>query len=888
MLTGKIKLADKTGIDPMNLVLHPSTKPHQEDIIKWSLHRGSALVAPDCGTGKSHMSIEVLRVLSECLNGKHLIVTELGATGTYCDPDPEVGEGARLGIKIDYVIDEPEAFASECAIVVTNYERVRMGRFDFSKFMSVWLDEGNYVKNMASETTNQLQLQLSRVKFKYIASATPNPNRTLELVNYAHVLGICDRGQILTRFFQRNSTKAGDLTLHPHHEEDFWMWVYSWMVSIETPSDLGYDDEGYALPKLNILWDCEVKLDKVLDAKPDRDGQTQMYVEASGDNSDRAMIRRESIGVRVKKVIEILKEHPKENFVIWHQLEDERYALEKELAELNDGRSFASVYGSQDWKEREQTVTAFIKGDLNILITKDSLTGVGVNFQKHCHMSICMSVNYDWDAFYQGPMKRIHRFGQVHECWLFVVWVSQQYDMISSLQEKQSLQIIQRNKLRALARKFGLGHEKFIAERQRAFHIQSKLYRGENYTFFQGDCVTEWEKVPDNSIKLGNSSFPFGNHYEYSNFYNDFGHNENLRSFCRQLDYLVPHLYRTTEPGRIWAVHLKNRIHYGSVTGLGFSIFHRFTHAICDVMESHGFQTMGFHYIPTCVVGENNQTYRLGYGEMKKDSTKMGSGIPEEIWLFRKPPSSNTNAYADVPVTHQVTHSHVTCPFCFHSDTKFPYPPGALLIECPNCRQLIEPTELLGGGEDSGYTLSHWQIDADSFWGSSGDRLLTPKEMRMWGIDKIQAWWKRFNKETIYDYDRHVELLQALDEVGKLSRTFTTLPMQSNSPYIWNDVNRMHGLNLEQSKRKQQNHICPQPFDEVDRIIEMYSNPGDLVTDPFSGLGTTGVRALHKKRKFFGTELNETYAKCAAAYLREVEMKQNIPTLFDMLKEAIW
>jgi DNA modification methylase len=881
-LTGKIKLAEKTGFsfDNTQLNFHPSTKPHQYDIAKWALIRGAALIAADCGMGKTHISIEVLKCVHELIGGKHLIVTELGATGTYCDPDPEVGDGARLGIKIDYVTDQSEAFASECPIVVTNYERVRMGRFDFGKFKSVWLDEGNYVKNMASETTSMLQNQLARVRFKFIASATPNPNRTLELVNYAHVLGICDRGQILTRFFQRNSTKAGDLTLHPHHEEDFWMWVYSWMISIERPSDLGYDDEGYALPELEIEWH-EVKMNKVLEGKVDRDGQKKMFLEAGADLSDKARIKRESIDVRLAKAMEIINANPEEHFVIWHLLEDERKAIK---SALSDHPSYGEIFGSQNWDEREKITSAFIKGHLQLLGTKADLSGVGVNFQHHCHRAIVLSINHDHDAFYQ-LIKRIHRFGQKHKVKIDVVYVAEEYDIVSDLNEKWRLQDVQRMKIRKLVRKHGLSHSQFVEERKRSFHIQSKTYQGENYTLIHGDSVIEWQKLPDNSIQLYNTSFPFGNHYEYTDKYNDFGHNQDLRSFCRQLDYLLPEMYRALAPGRIAAVHLKNRIHYGSVTGLGFSTFHRFTHAMCDSMESHGFQTMGFHYIPTDVVAENNQTYRLGYGEMKKDSTKMGSGIPEEIWIFRKPPSSNSNAYADVPVTHQ--EGWITCPYCFHSDKPGTFEKqGSFLFECPKCIHFIQPAEMLGKSNE-GYSLAHWQIDADSFWGSSGNRLLMPHELKRWGIDKIQAWWKKFNKETIYDYDKHVDLLRALDEAGKLSRTFTTLPMQSNTPYIWNDVNRMQGLNLEQSRRKQQNHICPQPFDEVDRIIELYSEPADLVGDPFPGLATTGVRALLKGRKFFGSELNEVYAKCGAAYLREAEMKKNIPTLFDMLQQTV-
>lgn len=884
LLESKIKVAEKHGFPIDVNELHISTKPHQAQIIPWTLERGAALVAPDCGMGKSHIAIECLRMIHKRHGGKHLIVTELGATDTFCNPDPTLGESARLGVTIEYVTGDVEAFASEAYIVITNYERVRRGGFNFSLYTSVWLDEGNYIKNMASETTNVLQRELRAVKFKFIATATPNPNRTLELVNYAHVLGICDRGQILTRFFQRNSTLAGDLTLHPQHAEDFWMWVYSWMVAIELPSDLGLKNEGYALPKLHIDWNCEVNLEKAIEVKPEKDGQGNLYVEARGDSPERAKIRRESISVRVNKAVNIIKAHPGKNFIIWHLLEDERYALEKALNEDNEiEASIASVYGTQNWTEREQIITAFMKGEINILITKPELCGVGLNFQRHCHMNIFLSVDYDWDAFYQA-VKRTHRFGQEFEVWAFVIWVSEQYPIITSLKEKQRLQDDQRSKLRSIVHKFGLTHSKFIEERRRTFHLQTKEVKGQNFTSVNGDSVLVYMDRESNSVDLINTSFPFGNHYEYTDLYNDFGHNEDLEAFCQQLDFLIPELLRVLKPGRIAAIHLKNRIHYGSVTGLGFSIFHRFTHAICDRMEKHGFQTMGFHYIPTDVVLENNQTYRLGYSEMQKDSSKMGSGIPEEIWVFRKPPSSNANAYADV----RVTHNNACCSHCGHTDTIAEFDrPKTFLKQCKKCKTFMHPEELIVPDGQYHYKLSNWQIDADSHWHTSGDRLPTPEELRQWGHDRLQAWWKTFNGHVIYDYEAHVKLLDDLEAAGSLSREYTTIPMRSTTDYIWNDVNRMHGLNAEQAKRRQQNHICPQPFDEPTRIIELYSNPNELVDDPFGGLGTTAVVALKKRRKAFICELNPNYHKWNVKYCKETEALLNIPTLFDTLKEAV-
>jgi DNA modification methylase len=832
-LASKIVVAEKKGISIDPSILHPSGKPHQNDIIVWSLAMGAALIAADTGMGKSHMGIETMRVLVEKFGGKALIVTELGAAETFINQDPEVGEGARLSISMEYVTCQQEAIDSACGIVVTNYERVRNGEFDFAQFTAVWLDEGNYIKNMASETTDMLQQQLKKVNYKYIATATPSPNETLELVNYAHVLGICDRGQILTRFFQRNSVKAGDLTLHPQHEDDFWMWVSSWGVFIQRPSDLGYPDEGYSLPELNVYWH-EVKITEKMEGKVNRDGQKEMFISGSASLPDAAKIKRLSIKDRLhaafNKVLEIDGED--QNWIIWHHLEDERKALNNLF---KHHKSYADVFGSLHWQEKERRIVAFSKGELQILATKPEISGVGCNFQKHCNNNILLGVNHSFDEFYQ-LIKRTHRYGQTKPVNVHVFYCPEEYDIVNNLKQKWEDHDITRAKMRDLVLKYGLNQGQFVEERKRSMKVDRKEYRGKNYLLVNTDCVPEIASMPDNSVDMILTSIPFGNHYEYTDKYNDFGHNTSNAEFFKQMDFLVPELLRVLKPGRIAAFHTKNRIHYGSVTGLGFSIFHRFTHAACDCFERNGFHCMGFHYVPTDVVAENNQTYRLGYTEACKDMTKMGAGIPEEIWIFRKSPTSNADAYADEPVKHNK--------------------------------------------ED--YHIAGWQIDADGHWRSSGNRYLNLEELTGLNMKQLRKWWNKFNQESIYDFEQHLNLLKSLDEQNKLSRTFTTLPLRSVTPFVWNDVNRMHGLNMEQSRRKQQNHICPMPFDQVDRLIELYSNPGDTILDPFGGLCTTGVRAVQKNRKAILCELNDVYAKSGAVYLKEAEQKNEIPTLFDL------
>lgn len=850
-LLKKIKVAERHGVKVSADRMHPSSLPAQKKIVPWALEMGAALIATDPGSGKTHMGAEVLRLLHEEKGGKMLVVTELDAMETWVSQDPEVGEGVRLGVKMEYVRNTAEAMKSDCYIVVTNYERLRDGGFDLKMFTGVWLDEGNYVKNIGSETTEAIKQQLKKVMYKWIATATPCPNELLEIINYADVLGICDRGQILTRFFQRNSTKAGELTLHPQHAEDFYLWLFSWSVWMTTPGDIGLSDEGYKLPKLIVNWH-EVPMDVAIEGGVERDGQAKIYADSANSLPEAAKIKKQSMMARLGYALGLIAENPDDHYIIWHHLEAERLLLKEALMKRTEGMDltekvyYAEIYGKQQCTDRVTTITAFTKGQIQILGTKPDCSGVGCNFQKHCHRSIAMGLNHSWDEFFQAIIKRVHRYGQYHDVIIDALYVRAEQAIVDNIKRKWAEHDLMRATMAEYQRKYGLGNSKYIEEKRRSFMLERKVYAGKEvdgvapWELVNTDAVYEWQQRPENSVDLIVSSFPFGNHYEYTDKYNDFGHNATNGEFFEQMDYLIPELLRTLKPGRIAAIHLKNRIHYGSVTGLGFSIFHRFTHDVCAAMEKHGFYTMGFHYVPTCVVGENNQTYRLTYGELQKDSTKMGAGIPEEIWLFRKAPTTTDNAYADVPVTHDTDE----------------------------------------------YSLAAWQIDADAMWGSSGDRYLTPAEIKKMDIKKLRKWWDEHSPNKVYDYDKHVQLLKDLDAQRKLSRTWTTLPMRSNTPFIWNDVNRMHGLNMEQSRRKQRNHICPMPFDEVDRLIELYSNPGELVADPFGGLGTTGVRALKKGRRALLTELNETYATCAATYLRETEAKNEVPTLFDQLQMA--
>jgi len=352
--------------------------------------------------------------------------------------------------------------------------------------------------------------------------------------------------------------------------------------------------------------------------------------------------------------------------------------------------------------------------------------------------------------------------------------------------------------------------------------------------------VLETSGMESNSIDLIHTSIPFSNHYEYTPSYNDFGHNQNNDRFFEQMDFLTPQLLRVLKPGRVFACHVKDRVMFGNATGTGMPTIDPFHVDCIQHYRRHGFQYFGMITVVTDVVRENNQTYRLGWTEQCKDGTKMGVGCPEYILLFRKLPSDTGRAYADVPVSKSKEE----------------------------------------------YTRAQWQLDAHAYWRSSGNRLLTIDELANLPVSDLQRVYRDQSRNAVYSYQEHVQLAKKLDDDGRLPATFMVVAPGSHTDEVWDDVNRMRTLNGEQVRRNVQMHVCPLQFDIVERIINRYSNPGELVFDPFGGIGTVPYMAVKMGRKGYGSELNRDYWKDACGYLRAAEMEADMPNLFDYLEAA--
>lgn len=816
-LRNKVIFDSRSGFEIDDDDISPILFPHQRDIVRWAVSGGRRAIFAAFGLGKSLMQLETMRQIGNREGGKLLIVCPLGVRQEF------KRDAALLGMQTTFV-----RWTSDLAgdgLYITNYESIRDGRLDPNQFTAVSLDEASVLRSFGSKTYQEFLTMFGGVKYRFVATATPSPNRHKELIHYAGFLGIMDTGQALTRFFQRDSQKAGNLTLYPHKEQEFWYWVNSWAVFIQRPSDLGYSDEGYSLPKLHIHYH-EVETD--LSFRKERNGQMNMFNDAGLSLQDASREKRRSLDARIEKMLEIRTADPDNNYIIWHDQEAERRAIKKAIPSCKE------VYGSLDLEEREQRIIDFSEGRIKDLATKPILSGSGCNLQYHCHNAIYLGIGFKFNDFIQS-IKRIHRFLQDKECHIHIIYTDTEKRVLQILQEKWRLHDIMVDKMSDIIKKHGLSVLQMANEMLRSLGCERVEVNGKNYTAVNNDCVDETRRMAESSVGLIHTSIPFSNHYEYSPSYNDFGHNTDNDTFFKQMDFLTPELLRVLKPGRVFACHVKDRIQFGNVTGYGMPSVDPFHVTCINHYRQHGFIYIGMITVVTDVVRENNQTYRLGWTEQCKDGSKMGVGCPEYILLFRKLPSDNSKAYAD--------------------------------------ERVIKDKE--------SYSRSRWQIDAHAFWRSSGDRLLSVDELTKYPVKTIGKLFKKYLAEGIYDYETHVKIGEELDVKGALPSTFMLLDPPSNDPDVWHDVCRMRTLNGNQKQRGLNNHICPLQIDIVDRIITRYSNEGDTVYDPFGGLMTVPYRAVLKKRYGIGCELNPEYFADGLSYLNQADKAVQMPTLFD-------
>lgn len=447
-LSGRLASAPNVGFRVDERDLHPSLFPFQRAAVATALRLGRAALFEDTGLGKSRQIVEWMRHVCAHTNGRALLLVPLAVAHQFVNT-----EAPAVGAELAYCRSQADADASGCPLIVTNYEMA--SRFDPAQFAGVALDEADIISNFVGKTNRLLTAMFAETPYRLVATATPAPNDLIELGRYSEFLGIMESGEMLTRYFIRDSQSAATLRLrHWAAAGPFWDWLTSWAICIGLPSDLGsYSDDGYILPALQIeQHTVDVDYGRAL-------AQGQLFPNAKRSATDLWATKHETHVARCELSAELVSRKPTDPWVVWCSTDEESKLLCRLIPDA------VEVKGSHTPEQKEERLTAFSTGQARVIVTKPKIAGMGLNWQ-HCADMVYCSPTFSFKYFYQG-LRRIYRFRQLRPVTCHVVIAETEENVIAAVERKQT----QHRQLHAQARA--------AMKRQRALVSDWRVLEGE-------------------------------------------------------------------------------------------------------------------------------------------------------------------------------------------------------------------------------------------------------------------------------------------------------------------------------------------------------------------------------------------------------------------------
>ena len=601
-------LATKTkSFDPVGLTgdVEINTKlfPFQRDIVRWSLRRGRAAIFADCGLGKTPMQLEWARHIP----GDVLILAPLAVAAQ------TVREGAKFGVPVSYARHRSEI---KDRITITNYEM--LDRFDVSRFAGVVLDESSILKSYDGKTRTQIIESFSSTPYRLACTATPAPNDHMELGNHAEFLGAMSRVEMLSMFFVHDGGETQKWRLKGHAQQDFWQWVCSWAMMLRKPSDLCYDDDGFALPDLRIH-NVSVEYDLPMEG--------ELFPRDASTLQDRIAARRDTTESRVADCAAIVNASSGP-FLVWCNLNSESEALKRAI------HGAVEIKGSDSQEHKERSMIGFADGSIRVLVTKPSIAGFGMNWQ-HCAQMAFVGLSDSYEQYYQA-VRRCWRFGQTKTVDCYVITSSIEGAVVANIKRKEAEAMQMAEEMTANMR--DLNAEDLHGQTARTkTEYEREIIGAEGWTLNLGYCVEVVRDLESESIDFTVYSPPFASLYTYSASDRDMGNCPDVEVFMEHYKFLVRELFRVTKPGRLVSFHCMNlptsKVRDG-VIGL-----RDFRGELIRVHESEGW----IYHSEVCIwkdpVTAMQRTKAIGllHKQLKKDSTISRQGIPDYLVTMRKP-----------------------------------------------------------------------------------------------------------------------------------------------------------------------------------------------------------------------------------------------------------
>ena len=707
----------------------------QQVIVKWAIRRGRSAIFADCGLGKTPMQLEWANQILQKDNKPILILAPLAVS------KQTKREGEKFGIPVNICRSQNDAING---INITNYEILH--KFDPWYFNGIILDESSILKSFTGKYRNQIIDSFCKTKYRLACTATPSPNDYMELGNHSEFLGIMPRVEMLATFFVNDASNTGEWRIKKHAQYKFWEWVCSWAVMLNMPSDLGFDDNGFILPELEIHHH-KIKYGKCPPGV--------LFALNAKTLDERREARRETIKERADVVKEIIN---KANgpCLIWCNLN-----LESEtIKNLIPGT--VEIKGADSVEHKENAMMGFSNKKIKILVTKPKIAGFGLNWQ-HCSNVIFMGLSDSYESYYQA-VRRCWRFGQKNKVDVHIVTADIEANVVNNIQHKEINAVNMRKEM--IKNMAPISKVEIKQSKRTRTDYSTKEESGNNWKLYLGDSVEVIKNIETDTIGYSIFSPPFSDLFSYSDSIRDMGNCSSQDNFLEHFKFLVKELYRVIMPGRLVSVHCMNLP--ATIGKDGFIGMKDFRGDLIYLFQNINEDKENFIYHSEVCIWKDpliqavrTKVLTLAHKQVVKDSSRCAQGFPDYVVTFRKP------GVNPVPISRGVGFEDYI---------------GE--AEIPIAKKTDNP---------------------------------------------------KTNKHSHQIWQRYA------------------------SP-VWFDINQTRVLQNTRAARatNDEKHICPLQLDVIERCLELWSAPGDIVLSPFAGVGSEIYCAVEKDRYGVGIELKES------------------------------
>ena len=401
------------GIEPA--FMSDAAFDFQKYVAEYAIKKGRCAVYLDTGLGKTLIELIIAVNYVRHTNRPALIATPLSVAFQF------LKEAETFGID-DVEYSREGKFTKK--IIICNYERLHY--FNPDDFDCIICDESSCIKDFKAKTTGNINAFMRKVKYRYLATATPSPNDYIELGTSSEALGYMGHQDMLTRFFVNNQDTISPMgigvkwRLKPHATDAFFKWVSGWSISCRKPSDLGFSDANHILPEL-------IERDHIVtnDAPLVINGQFSMFNQVARTMPEIHAERRATIEKRAEKAVELGSDH--ECSVYWCNLNPEADMVEK----LDPNA--VQIHGGMSIEKKEEILKAFADGQIKKLVTKPKITAWGLNWQ-HCPHAVTFP-GFSFEQYYQ-LVRRHYRFPIKHSVLIDRVISDGQVRILQAIEAK--------------------------------------------------------------------------------------------------------------------------------------------------------------------------------------------------------------------------------------------------------------------------------------------------------------------------------------------------------------------------------------------------------------------------------------------------------------------